>query len=87
MQGLQCYISHPLSNIDGIGFKWCTRMTLSSSVEIISELPSLMNSKLLIGCRLDTTNLEVRFGVKTVPGGESWRIMVGMGTMGCRELG
>jgi hypothetical protein len=34
-------------------------MTLPSSVETINELPSLVNSMLLIGCRFDTVNSEM----------------------------
>jgi hypothetical protein len=37
-------------------------MTLPSSVEMINELPSLVNSTLLIGCRFDTVNLEMTVG-------------------------
>jgi hypothetical protein len=38
-------------NTDGIGLNWKTQMTLPSSVDVISELPSLVNSIVLISCR------------------------------------
>jgi hypothetical protein len=34
-------------------------MTLLSSVDIINELPSLVNWILVIGCRFDATNSEM----------------------------
>jgi hypothetical protein len=37
-------------------------MTLPSSVETINELPSLVNSILLISCHFDTMNLEMTVG-------------------------
>lgn len=52
-------------------------MALPTSIDVISELQSLMNSILLIGCRLDAANSEMIVGRdknETKSGGSSMTV-------------